>query len=339
MLHNASAVHARPHTPAALPSAVSAFSQRHIRALLHDTLVGRTDDAPSLEIEFLYAVCHPSHDARHGEYRGVNLLRQTYHLVYEARIEVHIGAERLLCLAPGGHTLDALLLEQPEEIILLVAPLLFGEFAGKPFQLHGTRVAHGIHGVSYAVDESAPVVGVAVEDAVKISVYLRDIGPVAYVLLQMVEHVDGSDVCASVQRTLERANAGCYARVSVGAARRRHPHRERGVVSTSVLRLYDEEHVEHPRVELGVVSLLQHVEEVLGYREVLMRVMDVQRASAHGVAVAVVGVSHDCGELRGELHRLAHEVVARQVVGVRVERVHLQHSAREYVHDVRTLKV
>ena len=95
----------------------------------------------------------------------------------------------------------------------------------------------------------------------------------------------------------------------------------------------------HPRVELGVVSLLQHVEEVRGYREVLMRVMDVQRASAHGVAVAVVGVSHDGGELRGELHRLAHEVVSRQVVGVRVERVHLQHGAREYVHDVRTLKV
>ena len=105
-----------------------------------------------------------------------------------------------------------------------------------------------------------------------------------------------------------------------------------------MLRLRDEQEVEHARVEVGIVAL-EHVEEVLGNAQVLLRVTDVQAAALHGVAIDVVSVGHDRWELGYKLHGLPHEVVAAYVVGVGVECVHLQHAARQDVHDVRALDV
>ena len=64
-----------------------------------------------------------------------------------------------------------------------------------------------------------------------------------------------------------------------------------------------------------------------------------QAAATDGVLVNIVGVSHDGRELGDELYRLPHEVVATDVVGVRVKGVHLQDAARENVHDVGALDV
>ena len=60
---------------------------------------------------------------------------------------------------------------------------------------------------------------------------------------------------------------------------------------------------------------------------------------AVAVAHDVVGVGDDRRELRDQVDRLAHQVVARGVVGVFVEGVHLQYAAREDVHHVRSFQV
>ena len=281
---------------------------------------------------------HPAHDARHGKDRGVDFLWQAQHLVDESGIEVEVGADGLLRLPELRDALHALLLYELQEVILLHPAFLLGELAGETFQFHGARVAHGIDGMANAIDKSRLVVGLLAEHAVEVGVNLVDVGPVGDILLQVVEHVDALDVGASMQRAFQRAYARRYARIGVGAGRACHSHGERGVVTSAMLRLGDEQEVEHARVEVGIVAL-EHVEEVLGNAQVLLRVTDVQAAALHGVAIDVVSVGHDRWELGYKLHGLPHEVVAAYVVGVGVECVHLQHAARQDVHDVRALDV
>lgn len=51
-------------------------------------LISRADYSSSLEIEFLYTMGSPSNYTSHRKYRGIYLLRQTNHLIYETTIKV-----------------------------------------------------------------------------------------------------------------------------------------------------------------------------------------------------------------------------------------------------------
>ena len=106
-----------------------------------------------------------------------------------------------------------------------------------------------------------------------------------------------------------------------------------------MLSLNDKQEVEHASIKLGEVFMLEHIQEVLGYRHILTRMAYMQRTSLHAMTIDVVSISYDSGETRNQFHRLTHQIVAREIVGIWVERVHLQYAARKYVHDVRTLKV
>ena len=57
------------------------------------------------------------------------------------------------------------------------------------------------------------------------------------------------------------------------------------------------------------------------------------------VPVHIVRVGDRGRELRDELDALAHQVVARHVVGILVESIELHHAAREDVHDVVPLQL
>ena len=81
------------------------------------------------------------------------------------------------------------------------------------------------------------------------------------------------------------------------------------------------------------------MEEVLGNRQVLMRVADMQRTALLAVTVNIVGIGDDGRKARDQLDRLAHQVVARRVVGVRIESVHFEHATCQYVHDVLSFEV
>ena len=63
---------------------------RDICLVVKDVTIGGTDDALALEVEFFDAVRGPAYDSRHGEQRGVDFLREAYHFVNEAGIEVDV---------------------------------------------------------------------------------------------------------------------------------------------------------------------------------------------------------------------------------------------------------
>ena len=235
--------------------------------------------------------------------------------------------------------LDALLLDELEELVLLDASFLLRQFASQLLELYGTGVALGIDGMSDAVDESRLVVCLLVEHAVQVGINLVDVGPVLDLVFQVVEHIDDLDVGTSVKWTFQRPDTCSYGGIGVCTCRRGDAHGERRVVTTSVLSLRDEQQVERPRIQFGIVVVLQHEEEVLSYGQVLLGIAYVQGASVLGVPVDVVCVSDDGGELGNQLYRLSHEVVARYVVGVAVEGIHLQYATCQDVHDVGTFEV
>ena len=163
-------------------------------------------------------MCHPAHDTCHSEYRGVYLLWQTNHLVYETRVEIDVGAYRLLGVAVSLYTLDAFLLEQTQKLVFLLSALLLCQFACKALQLLGSWVAQSVYSMTDAIDKSALVVHLLIENTVEIGVNLVHGCPVLYLFLKVMNHVNHLDVGSSVQRTLKRAYAGGNARVGVGAA-------------------------------------------------------------------------------------------------------------------------
>ena len=162
-------------------------------------------------------MCHPSYDTRHGEYRSVDLLRQSYHLIDETRVEVDVGTDRLLGVAMGLDTLDAFLLKQSQEFIFLLSALLSCQFACQSLQLLGTRVAQCVHSMTDAIYQTRPVVHLLVEYSVEISVNLVNRSPVMYLLLEVMNHVYHLDIGTTMKRTFQRTYAGSNARVSVGA--------------------------------------------------------------------------------------------------------------------------
>ncbi len=106
-----------------------------------------------------------------------------------------------------------------------------------------------------------------------------------------------------------------------------------------MLGLNDEQQIEHARIEFGVIVLLDHIEEVLGNGLLLQRMADIQALPLHRVAVDVVSVGDDGRELRDQIDRLPHQVVARDVIGIGVKRIHLEYATGQDIHDIGALEV
>ena len=85
--------------------------------------------------------------------------------------------------------------------------------------------------------------------------------------------------------------------------------------------------------------MLHHIEEILCDREILTWVTDVQASTLHRVTIDVVCISDDGWELRNQLYTLTHQVIAADIIRVRIEGVHLEHTASQDVHDVGTLQL
>ncbi len=56
------------------------------------------------------------------------------------------------------------------------------------------------------------------------------------------------------------------------------------------------------------------------------------------VTIDVVCIGDDGWELRNQLHTLTHQVVAADIIRVRIEGVHFEHATSQDVHDVRSLQ-
>ena len=96
-----------------------------------------------------------------------------------------------------------------------------------------------------------------------------------------------------------------------------------------MLRMQYQQQVKSARVERRIVLSLQHEEEVLRQRQVLLRMAYMQRASVLSVAQHIVRIRYYRREFRYQLDALAHQIVARSVVRVIVESIELQHAAGE----------
>ena len=58
-----------------------------------------------------------------------------------------------------------------------------------------------------------------------------------------------------------------------------------------------------------------------------------------GMAKHIKGIGYDSGEFRNQLDALAHQVIARGVVRIRIETVHLQYAACQDIHNVVSFKL
>ena len=315
------------------------FLQRDVGLFGGDALVGRTYDAAALEVELLVAVGAPADDAGHGEERRVDLARDAYAVIDEARVEVDVGAKDLAFALDLVDGLDGDLLDEFHELQLLEAALLGGQFVGHLLQENGARVGLGIDGVANAVDKPGAVEGLPRQEPADAGGDLLFVLPVPDVLLHELYHVADLEVGAAVLGPLQGADARGDGREGVGAGRGGHADGEGGVVTSAVLRMEYQEQVERAGVQFRETVALEHVQEVLRQRKARLRVADVQRTAVVMVAVHVVRVGNGGGELGDEFDALAHEVVAGDVVGVLVEGVELHHAAREDVHDVVTLEL
>ena len=100
------------------------FIQWGVIQLTQDILVSRTDDAATLEVEFFDAMGSPTHDTGHSKDRSIYLLRQPNHLIDETAVEVEVGTGWLAAATVLLQALDALLLYQLQEVVLVLPTLL-----------------------------------------------------------------------------------------------------------------------------------------------------------------------------------------------------------------------
>ena len=138
-----------------------------------------------------------------------------------------------------------------------------------------------------------------------------------------------------MERSLERTDARSDGRVGVCLRGAGHAHREGGVISTTMLCMKDQCKIEDLNIQLGIfIAPLHHKQEILRYRAVFIGVTDMQRTPHLIVAQHLIGISDDGGELRNEVHRLPDEVFGRDVIGILIVSVQLQHTSGQDVHDV-----
>ena len=53
-----------------------------------------------------------------------------------------------------------------------------------------------------------------------------------------------------------------------------------------------------------------------------------------GMAKHVIGIRNDGREFRNKLNALPHQIIAGSVICIRVKTIHLEHAARQDVHNV-----
>ena len=106
-----------------------------------------------------------------------------------------------------------------------------------------------------------------------------------------------------------------------------------------MLSLQNQQQVKRAGIQRRIIITQQHIEEILGKRKFLLGVANVQRFALRLMPEHIVGIGYDGREFGREFNALAHQVVARNIIRRGIVSVELQHTARQYVHDVRTLQL
>jgi hypothetical protein len=110
---------------------------------------------------------------------------------------------------------------------------------------------------------------------------------------------------------------------------------EGGVVAAAVVGVQHQHHVQNVGLLLGVALVLpHHAQEVFSQGKAGLGIVDIQRMAQQIVAHDGVGVGHDEGHARHDLHRLAQHVGGGGVVRAGVVGIQRQHAAGELVHKI-----
>jgi len=192
--------------------------------------------------------------------------------------------------------------------------------------------------MSYTVYQSCLVIYLLVQHTGEISVNLVYIRPIPDILLQMVEHVGNLDIGATVKRTFQGTDARSDGRIGISSGRGRYAYGERRVVTAAMLRLQHQQQVKGTGIQFRII-LFQHIQEILRERKTLLRMPDMQRTAVSGMAKHIESIGYDGGELRNKVYALAHQIIARRIIGIRVKAVHLEHASRQDIHYIIPFKL
>ena len=205
---------------------------------------------------------------------------------------------------------------------------------GVLLQQHRTGIRHGVHSVAQSIELAGAIPGLPVQQTHQI---VPDGSVVVgiHILLNVVEHLHDLGVGAAVERPLQGAHRSGDGAVSIRTAGGQRPAHEGGVVAAAVLGMEHQHHIQQMGLLLGIAFVrTDHPQEVLRRAESLLRVVDVQGLAAEMVALDGVGIGHDGGKIPDKLHRLAQQIVHRQIVRIRVVGVQRQDAAAQLIHDV-----
>ena len=181
--------------------------------------------------------------AKHG---GEQLLRDAQHLIDEAGVEVHVGADTLVHPALAADDLGSQPLHGGVELILGLHVLFCRQLVDKGLEDLGAGIGFGVNGMADAVDESGVVKGIPVEELFQIGAHLVIVLPVAHLPLDLVKHMHHLDVGAAVLGPLQAAQRRRNGGVGVGAGGGDDMGGKGGVVAAAVLCVEHQCHVQHP---------------------------------------------------------------------------------------------
>jgi hypothetical protein len=171
--------------------------------------------------------------------------------------------------------------------------------------------------------------------SVQVAAQLCIVVIVGHVGLYVAEHLHYLGVGAAV----ERAFKGTYGRgdcaVCVGAGGGHAAAGEGGVVAAAVVGVEHQHHVQDVGFLVGVALVrAHHAQEVFRQGQLRLRVVDIKRMAQQVVPHDGIGVGHDKGHPRHDLHRLAQHVGGGSVVGAGVVGIQGQHASGQLVHKI-----
>ena len=144
----------------------------------------------------------PADHTGDGEDWGVELHRQSKHLVYKAGIEVDVDADALVHLTFFGDDGWGETLYTVIKLEFIMQSLFFGKAFYEALEDDSTRVRFGVNRMADAVDQTGVVECVLVEQACEVTSDFFIVFPVVYLFFHFLEHLDNLDICAAVAGTL-----------------------------------------------------------------------------------------------------------------------------------------
>ena len=93
-------------------------------------LVGRTNDAAALEVQFLNAMSRPSYDTGHGKQGRIDFGRKSHHFINEAGIKINVRTNLLFGSLHPLETFDSPLFNQLQKSKLFLTALFCHQLTG-----------------------------------------------------------------------------------------------------------------------------------------------------------------------------------------------------------------